>query len=269
MARKITYRHKRALAQGETIERGPRFPAMPESLQQPFLDGKILLIDKPLHWTSFDIIRKLRAMLQIKKIGHAGTLDPLASGLLLVCTGKCTKSINTLMGQPKTYTGTITLGATTPTYDLESDPIPVTSDFEGITERLDQVRAAFTGEILQRPPIYSAIKKEGIAAYELARRGTDVELEPRPITIYHIEFTRVALPELDFLVTCSTGTYIRSLAHDIGAMLGCGGYLSALRRTKIGDYRVEDATNVEQLAMELASQISVVESAKTDSSIQS
>lgn len=268
MARKITYRHKRALAQGESIERAPRFPSMPEELKQPFLDGKILLIDKPLHWTSFDVIRKMRAMLQIKKIGHAGTLDPLASGLLLVCTGKCTKEINQLMGQPKTYTGTITLGATTPTYDLESDPIPVTTDFAGVIEQLDQVRAEFTGEIMQRPPIFSAIKKDGIAAYELARRGTDIELEPRPITIYQIEFTRIALPELDFLVSCSTGTYIRSLAHDIGARLGCGGYLSALRRTKIGAYLVEDATNVEQLASGLAQQIENWESAKTDNSTQ-
>lgn len=269
MARKMTYRHKRALAQGETIERGPRFPSMPDVLKQPFLDGKILLIDKPLHWTSFDVIRKLRAMLQIKKIGHAGTLDPLATGLLLVCTGKCTKEINQLMGQSKTYTGTITLGATTPTYDLESDPVPVRSNLDDILDQLDTVKAAFTGEIMQRPPIYSAIKKDGIAAYELARRGTDVELAARPITIYQIEFTRIALPELDFLVSCSTGTYIRSLAHDIGAMLGCGGYLSALRRTKIGDYPVENATNVDELASTLAQQISEYESAKTDNLSQS
>lgn len=266
MARKITYRQKHGLDSSSEQTPRPRFPALTEDLKQPFLDGKLLLIDKPLQWTSFDVIRKLRGMLQIKKIGHAGTLDPLATGLLLVCTGSFTKRINALMGLPKKYTGTITLGATTPTYDLESEPIPQNENWKSLsTADLESVVQTFSGPQLQRPPIYSAIKKDGTAAYELARRGTDIELEPRPITIYGLQFTRVDGPCLDFEVTVSTGTYIRSLAHDIGALLGCGGYLSALRRTEIGEYTVEEAIQVGDLAEQLAA---AMEKAKTDSSDQ-
>lgn len=205
------------------------------------LTEQVLLIDKPQHWTSFDIIRKLRNLLKIKKIGHAGTLDPLATGLLIVCTGKFTKKINEYMGMEKEYIGTITLGATTPTYDLESEPENA-KDFKYITkEEVEQVFRQFTGNILQTPPIHSAIKVDGQRVYKLAREGADIKLAPRPVTIYSFELTRFELPEIDFIVTCSSGTYIRSLANDVGEALGCGGYLSLLRQTKIGTFSVDDA----------------------------
>ncbi|MEI9954775.1 MAG: tRNA pseudouridine(55) synthase TruB [Ferruginibacter sp.] len=198
-------------------------------------------MDKPLHWTSFDVIKRLRSILQIKKIGHAGTLDPLATGLLIVCTGKFTKQINEYMAEEKEYTGSITLGAVTPTYDLESVPgqqkeIPFITD-----EMLRKATEPFIGEIEQFPPIYSAIKKDGVALYELARKGVDVELKARKVTIQSFELTEIALPVVYFKVICSTGTYIRSLANDFGASIGCGGYLSSLRRTRIGDFVSEDA----------------------------
>ena len=222
-----------------------------EEKRQAFLEGKVLLIDKPLNWTSFDVIRKLRGVLQIKKIGHAGTLDPLATGLLIVCTGRFTKEINTYMAARKEYTGTITLGAETPTYDLESTPFNF-SPFEHISpELLVDTAQRFIGPQLQRPPVYSAIKKNGTAAYELARRGEDPDLVPRPVDIYTFEITKVNLPEVDFRVLCSTGTYIRSLAHDFGKALGCGGYLSALRRTGIGGFSVDDAQTVEEFIDEI------------------
>ena len=211
-----------------------------------FAEGKLLLIDKPLRWTSFDAVRKIRNLIRIKKVGHAGTLDPLATGLLIVCTGKFTKRINEYMAQEKEYTGTITLGATTPTYDLESEP----TDFKPFDhfdiDQLRQATASFTGPIMQTPPIHSAIKKEGQRVYELARRGVDVKLDPRPVTISEFEITKVTMPEVEFRVVCSTGTYIRSLANDYGASLGCGGYLSSLRRTRIGSFRVEDAMSMEE-----------------------
>jgi tRNA pseudouridine55 synthase len=211
-----------------------------------FAEGKLLLIDKPLRWTSFDAVRKIRNLIRIKKVGHAGTLDPLASGLLIVCTGKFTKKINEYMAQEKEYTGTITLGATTPTYDLESDPTNF-KPFDHIdVDQLHQATASFTGPIMQTPPIHSAIKKEGQRVYELARRGVDVKLDPRPVTISEFEITKVTMPEVEFRVVCSTGTYIRSLANDYGASLGCGGYLSSLRRTRIGSFRVEDAMSMEE-----------------------
>lgn len=207
--------------------------------------GAVLLVDKPLRWTSFDVINKLRRPLKAK-LGHAGTLDPLATGLLIVCTGSFTKRISEYQRLPKEYTGIIELGAVTPTYDLESAP----QDFnplEGITEALlRETTKQFTGEILQTPPIHSAIKKEGKRAYELARAGKDIKLEPRPVTIAAFELTKIALPEVHFRVACSTGTYIRSLAHDFGQALGCGGYLKALRRTKIGGFSAEDAPGVEE-----------------------
>ncbi|MEO7801231.1 MAG: tRNA pseudouridine(55) synthase TruB [Ginsengibacter sp.] len=204
-------------------------------------EGRILLIDKPLDWTSFDVVRKIRNTIKIKKVGHAGTLDPLATGLLIVCTGKFTKKINELMVQTKEYTGTITLGATTPTYDLESEPVNcIKTDF--ITdELLSNAKEKFTGNILQTPPIHSAIKQAGKPVYLMARKGIDVKLEPRPIVIHEFTLTAVELPVVTFKVVCSTGTYIRSLANDFGQELGCGGYLSSLRRIKIGDYDVNDA----------------------------
>jgi len=205
-----------------------------------------LLIDKPLEWTSYDVIRKLRKIINIKKIGHAGTLDPLATGLLIVCTGKFTKKINEYMSQEKEYTGTITLGAVTPTYDRESEPESFKS-LDGITEEIiTEKTKQFTGEILQTPPIHSAIKQNGKPVYLMARKGLDVVLEPRKITIKEFEITKIDLPVITFKVVCSTGTYIRSLANDFGIGLGCGGYLSELRRTRIGNFKVEEAVTIEQ-----------------------
>jgi len=221
------------------MKQPPIHPAM-----QPYLDGKVILIDKPLEWTSFDAVKKIRILTRITKVGHAGTLDPLATGLLIICTGKYTKQINTYMGMPKTYTGSITLGATTPTYDLESEPQDF-KPYEHITETaLLQAAAALTGDIMQVPPIYSAIKQAGKPAYIKARKGEDVVLEPRPIHISSFRITHVALPVISFEIVCSTGTYIRSMAHDFGALLGVGGYLSSLRRTKIGDFDVTDALSL-------------------------
>ncbi|HSV10083.1 MAG TPA: tRNA pseudouridine(55) synthase TruB [Hanamia sp.] len=214
--------------------------------ENTFAEGKVLLIDKPLEWTSYDVIRKLRKIINIKKIGHAGTLDPLATGLLIVCTGKFTKKINEYMAQEKEYTGTITLGAVTPTYDRESEPENVTS-LNGITEEMIKEKTKqFTGEILQTPPIHSAIKQNGKPVYLMARKGMEVILEPRKVTIKEFEITNVELPVVSFKVVCTTGTYIRSLANDFGVALGCGGYLSELRRTRIGNFKVEDAVTMEE-----------------------
>lgn len=257
MARKQTYRHKHADkigagTEGEQRERHQRIPIDPE-LQLQYLEGKAILIDKPLHWTSFDIVRKLRGLLQIKKIGHAGTLDPLATGLLIVCTGKFTKKINEFMAAEKEYTGSITLGAVTPTYDLESEP-EQQKEVEFVTaELIEKTKLRFVGAIEQYPPIYSAIKKDGVALYELARKGVDVKLEARKVTITEFEITNIELPVVSFRVSCSTGTYIRSLANDFGAALGCGGYLSSLRRTKIGEFNVDDAMSPEQFEKRIVS----------------
>lgn len=216
-----------------------------------FEDGQVLLIDKPLHWTSFDMVRKIRGMLRIKKVGHAGTLDPLATGLLIICTGKFTKKINEYMSAIKEYTGSFILGAVTPTYDLESLP-EQEKDFSFVTDELLLTTVKkFEGEIDQFPPVYSAIKKEGVALYELARRGEAVELKSRKINIYDFIITSVELPIVHFKVICSTGTYIRSLAHDVGRDLGCGAYLSSLRRTKIGEFKVDDAETIEQLILRI------------------
>lgn len=207
--------------------------------------GQVILIDKPLNWTSFDVVRKIRNTIRIKKVGHAGTLDPLATGLLIVCTGKFTKRINEFMGMEKEYTGTITLGATTPTYDLESEPVNV-KDTNNITE--EQIHAAtqqFIGVIQQIPPIHSAVKQAGKPVYLAARKGLDVTLEPRTIIIKQFIIEKIELPVVYFRVVCSTGTYIRSLAHDYGQALGCGGYLSKLRRTKIGEFEAAKAMSVD------------------------
>ena len=216
-----------------------------DELKADFEAGKVLLIDKPLHWTSFDAVRKIRNSIRIKKVGHAGTLDPLATGLLIICTGKYTKKINEYMAQEKEYTGSFTLGAVTPTYDLESEP-QQQKDITGIrSEMIYAATKQFTGEIQQLPPIYSAIKKQGTPLYELARRGEEVELQPRKIFVKEFEITNIDLPKVYFRIVCSTGTYIRSIANDFGAALGCGGYLSGLRRTRIGDFNVEDGMTME------------------------
>jgi tRNA pseudouridine55 synthase len=218
-----------------------------------FLEGCLILVDKPLGWTSFDVVNKIRFALKyalnVKKIkvGHAGTLDPLATGLLLVCTGRYTKMINQLQGMPKAYTGTIRLGATTPTYDAESEP---DHQFETghITEHLLlKSMNALTGWIDQVPPIYSAIKIKGQAAYSLARRGKDVKLKPRRIYIDEFKLLERKGNDIDFYVSCSKGTYIRSLAHDLGYLLNSGAYLNSLRRVSIGDYHVNDALHIEDI----------------------
>jgi len=206
--------------------------------------GGVMLVDKPLRWTSFDVIGKLRRPLGAK-IGHAGTLDPLATGLLICCTGAFTKRIETYQKQPKEYTGTIVLGASTPTYDLESEPENFQPTDTLTEETIRAATAAFTGEVMQRPPIHSAIKKDGKRAYELARAGKEIELAARPVTITAFNITDIECAAVHFRVECSTGTYIRSLAHDFGAALGVGGYLASLRRTKIGAFSVDDAMSVE------------------------
>lgn len=218
---------------------------------EDYQSGQILLIDKPLHWTSFQVVNKLRweikRAFKLKKIkvGHAGTLDPLATGLLVICTGKMTKQIDTFQAQTKEYTGTIVLGSTTPSYDLETD-INETFPTEHITpELIKETTKQFVGNIQQYPPIFSAIKKDGKRLYEHARAGSDVKIEPRNITIDAFEITNINRLEVDFKVVCSKGTYIRSLANDFGKALQSGAHLSALRRTKIGDFNVIDAVSIE------------------------
>ncbi|MFV5690438.1 tRNA pseudouridine(55) synthase TruB [Flavobacterium sp. LT1R49] len=229
---------------------------------EDFQTGQIILIDKPLHWTSFQAVNKLKWALITKlglpkkfKIGHAGTLDPLATGLLLVCTGKFTKRITELQGQAKEYTGTFYIGATTPSYDLETE-IDQTFPTEHIDEALIQETVKqFLGEIDQKPPIYSAIKKDGVRLYEHARAGETVEIATRKTTVHEFEITRIALPEVDFRVVCSKGTYIRSLAFDFGKAMHSGSHLTALRRTKIGDYNVTDGIDAEAFEQSLAPQL--------------
>src|SRR5690554_6666795 len=216
--------------------------------QNSYQLGKILLIDKPLKWSFFQAVNKIKYTLKRKynlpksfKIGHAGTLDPLATGLLIICTGKFTKKISELQGMTKEYTGTFHLGATTPSYDMETE-VDKTYPTEHITEDLIQATTKqFIGEIDQKPPIFSAIKKDGKRLYEHARAGEEVEIQSRKIEINKFEITRIALPEIDFRVVCSKGTYIRSLAYDFGKALQSGGHLTALRRTKIGHFSVENA----------------------------
>ncbi|MEI6123624.1 MAG: tRNA pseudouridine(55) synthase TruB [Bacteroidota bacterium] len=218
-----------------------------------FLDGEILLINKPYKWTSFDVVAKIRSMLKYRvgikkiKIGHAGTLDPLATGLLVLCTGKFTKRIDEFQNQDKVYTGTFFIGATTPSFDLETK-VNQTFDISALTEK-DVIKAAkkFIGEQDQVPPMYSAIKIDGKRAYESARKGEEITIEARPINIKRFEIKSVNLPVVEFEVACSKGTYIRSLARDLGVELGCGAYLTSLCRTAIGDFLLTDAITVEQL----------------------
>jgi tRNA pseudouridine55 synthase len=215
-----------------------------------YKEGKVLLIDKPLNWTSFQVVNKVRWLIKqqfsIKKIkvGHAGTLDPLATGLLILCTGKFTKKIETYQAQVKEYTGTITLGATTPSYDLESE-IDQKFDISEISEEdILKNTQQFLGEIQQQPPIFSALKKNGKRLYEYAREGSKIEIPSRAVTIKEFEITKIELPCIEFRIVCGKGTYIRSLAHDFGRSLNNGAYLSSLRRTKIGEFRVEDAIDI-------------------------
>ena len=220
-------------------------------------EGQVLLIDKPLNWTSFDIVRKIRSLIKIKKVGHAGTLDPLATGLLIVCNGKFTKKINGYMGMEKEYTGAFTLGAVTPTYDLESEPMEIT-DISNLTESdIKKAVLPFIGAIQQTPPIHSAIKKDGKPVYLLARKGLEVELEARTITIKDFGIEKIELPKVYFRVVCSTGTYIRSLANDFGKQLGCGAYLSSLRRTRIGNFLAEDALQINAFTEQIRNDVTL------------
>ena len=230
------------------------------SSAEDYLSGQVLLIDKPLHWTSFQAVNKLRWEIRrafnIKKIkvGHAGTLDPLATGLLVICTGKMTKQIDTFQGQIKEYTGTFVLGSTTPSFDLETE-IDQTYPTEHLTEQLiKNATAQFIGDINQYPPVFSAIKKDGKRLYEFARAGEDVEIKSRKVNISEFEITKIDGLNIDFRVVCSKGTYIRSLAHDFGKALNSGAHLSALRRTKIGNFNVIDALSPEKFIEQLPSE---------------
>ena len=218
-----------------------------------FAKGEVLLVDKEMEWTSFDAVNSIRGSLRKKynikkfKVGHAGTLDPLATGLLIVCTGKATKTIDSIQGQEKVYTGSIFLGATTPSLDSETE-IDKTFPTEHITDQIIyQAASTFEGEIEQIPPVFSALKINGKRAYQYARNDEEVVMKSRKVFIHHFKITNINLPQVEFEVKCSKGTYIRSLARDFGAQINSGGYLSSLRRTKIGDYSVEDALKVGQI----------------------
>lgn len=224
---------------------------------EDYIEGQILLFDKPLEWTSFQVVNKVRWLIKSRhrikkiKVGHAGTLDPLATGLLILCTGKFTKRIEELQGQEKEYTGSFSMGATTPSYDLETE-INETFSTDHLTEEdIHAATSEFLGDIAQFPPVFSALKKDGRRLYEFARTGEDVEIAARKVHIKEFEITRIALPEVDFRVVCSKGTYIRSLAFDFGKALGTGAHLSALRRTRIGNYSVKDAMSIDSFALQL------------------
>lgn len=217
--------------------------------QFKFAEGELLLVNKPYHWTSFDVVGKLRNSFKpLKlKVGHAGTLDPLATGLLIICTGKMTKQIDTFQAEEKEYTGTMILGATTPSYDMET-AVDETFDTSNLTdEQIRDACAQFIGDIQQYPPAHSAIKVDGERLYEKARRGEEVELKLRNVTIGTFDITRIELPEVDFRVVCSKGTYIRSLVNDFGRALFNGAYLSKLTRTRSGNFKLDDAYEVMEL----------------------
>lgn len=216
---------------------------------EPF--GEIFLVNKPLEWTSFDVVKKIRNALRIKKVGHAGTLDPLATGLLIICTGKKTKEIDSYMGQEKEYTGTFVIGATTDSFDLEQ-PVVYVADSSAIT--LADIKSAagqLTGEILQIPPMHSAIKVDGKRVYESARKGIEVKMEPRPVQVREFEITGFEENVIYFRISCSKGTYIRSLARDIGQILGVGAYMSSLCRTRIGQFALQEAKELTSLIEEI------------------
>ncbi|MCB9261603.1 MAG: tRNA pseudouridine(55) synthase TruB [Flavobacteriales bacterium] len=211
-----------------------------------FNEGYTISIDKPLGWTSFQVVKKIKYLTKVKKVGHAGTLDPLATGLLIICTGKNTKKINDFQAQPKEYTGSFTIGHTTPSFDLETEPENEKPIDSINIETLQTVAENFVGDIMQIPPIFSAVKIKGERAYEKARRGEDVVIEAKPIKIMQFEIEAFEPPIVKFKIACSKGTYIRSIARDFGEALGCGAYLSELRRTKIGDFSVEEAYSVQR-----------------------
>lgn len=218
-----------------------------------FITGALLLVDKPQGWTSFDVVNKIRYKLKHRldvkkiKVGHAGTLDPMATGLLVICTGKATKKLANYQGLDKEYTGTLCLGATTPSYDAESEVEESFPTSHITPELLEQARQQFLGDIDQVPPMFSAIKVDGQPLYKKARKGEVIEIEPRRVHIYEFELTHIALPEVQFRVHCSKGTYIRSLAHDFGKALDSGAYLTALRRTRVGQFHLDDAWDLEEL----------------------
>jgi tRNA pseudouridine55 synthase len=218
-----------------------------------FTEGQLLLVNKPYNWTSFDVVGKIRNSFKpLKlKVGHAGTLDPLATGLLIICTGKMTKQIDTFQAQEKEYTGTMVLGATTPSYDMETNADATFSTDDITDEQINNTCAQFIGDIQQYPPAHSAVKVDGERLYEKARRGEEVELRLRNVTISEFEITGIRLPEVDFRVVCSKGTYIRSLVSDFGKALNNGAYLSRLRRTRSGGYKIEDAREVMELVTEI------------------
>lgn len=215
-----------------------------------FEEGEVLLIDKPYEWSSFDVVRKIRNTIHLKKIGHAGTLDPLATGLLILCTGKKTKSIESYQAQEKEYTGELVLGKTTPSFDLETE-ITDSGDPSVLTEEdLQRVAKTLTGDLMQIPPIYSAVRVNGKRLYKLARKGygeEDIEIKPRAVNVSVFEIDSKDFPKISFRIVCSKGTYIRSLVRDFGDSLGVGAYMSALRRTRIGEFKIEDAYNLEKL----------------------
>ncbi len=212
--------------------------------------GKMILVDKPLNWTSFDVVKKLKYHLKVKKIGHAGTLDPLATGLLILCTGKMTKQIEKYQAQEKEYTGKFIIGKTTASFDLETAVEEVASVNHLDENKITEATQKFIGRIEQVPPLFSAVKVDGQRAYKIARKGEDVKLKSRSVSISEFQITKINLPEVYFLIKCSKGTYIRSLARDFGKELGVGAYLGELRRTKVGEYTVEEAHTLEELLLE-------------------
>lgn len=211
-----------------------------------YLSGQAVLIDKPVNWTSFNVVSRVRSLTKVKKVGHAGTLDPLATGLLIVCTGKKTKEISEYQSQKKKYTGIITLGKTSPSMDLGTEVTETVLPDNLTEEKILSVRNKFMGSIEQIPPMFSALKYKGKALYKIARAGKEVERNPRQIEVYSFEITGIDFPDIHFEISCSKGTYIRVIADDFGKELGCGGILSLLRRTEIGDFNVEDAFNLEE-----------------------
>ena len=221
------------------------------SFLDKYNNGQTLLVDKDLDWTSFDVVKKIKNIIKCKKVGHAGTLDPLATGLLIICTGKNTKKINDIQNQDKVYSGEFILGKSTPSHDLETE-FNSQKDIKNITSnRIEEVSKRFVGEQLQRPPKFSAVKVNGKREYEYARDNEEVKIKEKNINIYEFKITEFNLPNISFKISCTKGTYIRSIARDFGEKLGCGAVLSKLRRTEIGNYNVEDAFKVNNLADKL------------------
>ncbi|MBW7841942.1 MAG: tRNA pseudouridine(55) synthase TruB [Ignavibacteriales bacterium] len=213
-----------------------------------YLSGQVILIDKPVNWTSFDVVSKIRKLIKVKKVGHAGTLDPLATGLLIVCTGKNTKVISDYQEKRKKYTGIITLGKSSPSMDLATDVTEKILPDNLTQDKIIEVRNKFLGKILQVPPMYSAVKHKGKALYKFARAGKEVEREPKQVEVFSFEILKIDLPDIHFEIVCSKGTYIRTIANDFGNELNCGGILSLLRRTEIGEYKVDDAYEMNEFS---------------------